>query len=163
MCSGAFSAPRSILVFWMELIGHSVPLDWRGVLMVWGLTGFWGGVKRQQKRKYRNLSTAAARCAAFGRDDVLFLVDEGRTGGGNSWVAGIYVPTHRKCAMHGVPPRRFLVGEGSTGNDKGTATGHTHMQNAGVLRSAQNDNVKKQGQQWRQFWRLVSWEDWRRG
>ncbi len=36
------------------------------------------------KTKYRGLSTAAAKCAASGRDDVRLWWLEGRTGNGNS-------------------------------------------------------------------------------
>jgi len=49
------------------------------------MTGFgWGEINKQLQRQEADFSTAAAKCAAFGRNDGVWVGGARKTGNGNS-------------------------------------------------------------------------------
>jgi hypothetical protein len=87
----------------MELIGHSIPLDWHGFLMFLGLTGFWGDVKRQ-KNKNTGISPLWLQSAPPSVEMTLFFLgDKERTGDDK-------YSHRRKGKMWGFLPRRLCSG-----------------------------------------------------
>ena len=59
----------SSIAGWVELMRHVNVLDWRGVSMVWGLTGFWTAEREQTTARTKYWGSSPFDCAQGQNDD----------------------------------------------------------------------------------------------